>query len=225
MIVVVYIFPMNGAGGFFDLALRFIQTYTKFPAGHDHQVVVVCNGSPVTEEAQCLFGEIQNCLFLEHDNSGYDIGGFQKASREIPGDLMVFFGATAYIRGPGWLARMVDAWQKHGDTLYGTTGNRGHVAVGVQPHVRTTGFFLSASLFNQYPHQVTTPGGRYPFEHGPECLTTWIKSRRLHPFIVAWTGEYPEALWDSIPNGFRQGNQSNVITGDRMTRIPYGCDP
>ena len=223
MVVCTYIFPQNGAGGFFDLAQNFIHSYTRFPAGYDHQMVIVCNGSPVTDEAEALFGEIPNCAFLEHDNSGYDIGGFQKASREVPGDLMVFFGATAYIRGANWLARMVEAWKKHGDTLYGCMGNRG--APGVQPHVRTTGFFLSSSLFNSYPHQVTRPEHRYEFEHGPTCLTSWMKDRRKNPLIVSWEGEYHEHLWDSIPNGFRQGNQSNILCGDRMTRSPYGNDP
>lgn len=196
-----------------------------YPAGYDHTMVVVCNGSPITPEAESLFGDIPNVVFVEHDNSGYDLGGFQKVSREIPGDLMVFFGATAYIRGAGWLDRMVDAWKKHGDTLYGTTANRGHAAAGVQPHIRTTGFFLSSSLFNQYPHQVTRPEHRYEFEHGRTCLTTWIKSRRLIPWLVYWAGEYQEAGWDSAPNGFRGGNQSNLITGDRLTRVPYGIDP
>lgn len=225
VIVVVYIFPLNGASGFFDLALRFIQSYILHPAGHDHIMAVVCNGSPVTDEAECLFSAIPNCVFVEHDNSGYDIGAFQKVAREIPGDLMVFFGATAYIKGPNWLARMVDAWKKHGDTLYGTTANRGHAAVGVQPHIRTTGFWISSSLFNQYPHQVTRPEHRYSFEHGATCFTSWIKSRRLIPWLVSWDGEYQEAGWDSVPNGYHQGNQSNLITGDRLTRQPYGCDP
>lgn len=221
LIVAVYIFPQNGAGHFLDLAMRFKQSYLQNPAGLDHQMVVVCNGSPVTDEAQCLFGDIPGCAFVEHDNSGFDIGGFQEASREIPGDVMVFFGSTAYIRGPGWLARMVDAWQAHGDTLYGTTANRGHAAVGVYPHIRTTGFWISSSLFNQYPYRVTTPQGRYPFEHGPECLTSWIKARRLIPWLVAWDGEYQEHGWDSVPNGYHKGDQSNLITGDRLTMPPY----
>lgn len=225
MIVVTYIFPQNGANGFFDLALRFIQSYTRFPANADHQMVVVCNGSPVTPEAEALFGEIPNCVFVEHDNSGYDIGGFEKVSREVPADLMVFFGATAYVRGPGWLSRMVEAWKKHGDTLYGCMGNRGVPHVGVQPHIRTTGFFLSSSLFNAYPHKVSRPEQRYAFEHGKTCLTSWIKSRRLTPWLVYWNGEYQEPAWDSVPGGYHNADQHNLICGDRLTMPPYHSVP
>lgn len=225
MTVCVYTFPLNGASGFFDLALRFIQSYMLSPAGADHQMVVVCNGSPVTDEAECLFGEIPNCVLMEHDNSGYDIGAFQKVSREFPGDLMVFFGATAYIKGAGWLARMEQAFKDYGDTLYGAMGNRGNYHYSVEPHIRSTGFWLSSALFNQYPHKVTTPDGRYPFEHGRNCLTSWVKSKRRIPYVVTWDGVYPETAWDTIPNGYHQGNQSNLLCGDRLTRIPYGCDP
>lgn len=221
IIVCTYIFPMNGANGFFDLALRFIQSYMLYPAGYDHQMVIVCNGSPVTPETEALFGDIPNCAFVEHDNSGLDIGGFQKVSREIPGDLMVFLGATAYIRGPGWLARMVEAWNKHGDTLYGSTANRGHAAVGVEPHIRTTGYWISSSLFNAYPYQVTRPEHRYPFEHAKTSLTSWIKSRRLVPWLVSWESEYQEPAWDSVPGGYHNGSQHNVIIGDRLTMPPY----
>lgn len=219
MICAVYIFPLNGRNGYLDLALRFIQSYARFPAGANHQMVVVCNG-PITNEAECLFSQIPDCIFLEHDNSGYDIGGFQKAAREIPVDLMVFFGATAYLKGPNWLARMEEAWKAHGDTLYGAMGNRGNGS-SVQPHVRTTGFWISSDLFNQYPHQVIRPEHRYMFEHSEACLTSWIKRRRLSPFIVSWTGVHSEAQWDSIPNGYHNGNQSNLLVGDRLTMPPY----
>lgn len=224
MIAVIYCFPLNGAGQFFDLALNFIQSYMLFPAGIEHQVVVVCNGAPVTDEAQCLFSDIPNCSFLEHDNSGYDCGAFQKAAREVPADLMVFFGATAYVRGKGWLARMADARNKRGDTLYGTMGNRGDDRFGVQPHIRTTGFWLSPALFNLYPHQVTKPEHRYAFEHGSDCLTTWIRKRGLNPLVVGWNGEYMMEQWDSM-GGYHQSNQFNLIAGDRMSRVPYGSDP
>ena len=225
MIAVVYVFPLNGSGIYLDLALKFIESYKRFPAGTEHQMVVVCNGSPVTDEVQCLFGEIPNCAFLEHDNSGYDCGAFQRASREIPADMMVFFGATAYIKGAGWLARMDQAWKEYGDTLYGAMGNRGNSYYSVQPHIRSTGFWISTALFNQYPHRVTTPDGRYPFEHGQFCLTNWIKSKRRIPYVVSWDGVYSEPLWDSIPNGYHNGNQSNLLCGDRLTKVPYGCDP
>ncbi len=116
---------------------------------------------------------------------------------------------------------------KHGDTLYGSTANMGNGGA-IFPHIRTTGYFLSTKLLNQYPHRITGAGrfgDRYEYEHGKTGLTTWIKERRLQPLLVSWTGVHREPEWDHVPNGFRNGDQSNILCGDRLSRKPYGLDP
>ncbi len=221
--VCVYCFALNGHGAFLDLAVKFIESYRRYPAGAAHQMLVVCNGAPVTPECEALFGAIPNCAFMSHNNDGYDIGAFQAAAREIPGDLILFFGGNSYIRGPGWLKRVIDAREKHGDTLYGSTANKGNAYV--QPHIRTTGFAISGDLFNAYPHRITRAEQRYGFEHGTECLTCWIKSQGLTPWLVYWDRCLQEPNWDDGPGGFGQGSQYNVLFGDRLTRVPYAGDP
>lgn len=220
-IIVVYVFPLNGARDYFDPAQRFLEGYHKYPAGVEHEVIVVCNGAPITEETRFLFGSIPNVRFMEHDNSGYDCGAFQHAARENSCDLMVFFGTTAYLKGPNWLARIEDSFKKRGPTLFGVMGNRGDMRFNVFPHIRTTCFWMPPSLLNEYPHLVSNPGQRYPFEHGPDCLTSWVKRRGLKPWVVAWSGEYQWEQWDSFPNGFHRGDQSDMIAGDKLSRPPY----
>jgi hypothetical protein len=220
-IIVVYVFPMNGAGAYMDLAIRFLTSYHEHPAGLDHEFLVVCNGAPVTDEARFLFDSVPNVRYMQHDNSGYDIGAFQKSARENPCDLMLFFGVTAYIRGPQWLKRVWDSYQKHGDTLYGVMGNRGDGRFRIYPHIRTTGFWMSPALLNKYPHVISRPEQRYGFEHGKECLTSWIKKRGLIPWVVSFSGEYQWEQWDSFPNGFHRGDQSDLIFGDKNSCPPY----
>lgn len=220
-ITVVYVHPLVGNEHYLNLAIRFLQTYHTHPPGCDHDTVIVCNGNPPTEETAFLFGSLPNIQFLHHDNSGFDCGAYQAASRIHPADLMVFFGASTYLKGPGWLARMLDAYQKHGPALYGVMGNRGVVPMGVYPHVRTTGFWMPSELLNRYPHRVSQPEQRYGFEHGPDCLTSWIYRQGLRAWIVGWSGEYLEPAWDSIPNGFHQGDQSNLLAGDRNSEPPF----
>lgn len=220
-VIVTYVYPLNGSGQYLELATRFLMGYHIFPAGVEHEVIIVCNGSPVTDEARFLFGSIPNVRFMEHDNSGYDCGAYQHAARENPCDLMVFFGASTYLKGPGWLRRMVESWQRHGAGLYGVMGNRGDLRFNVSPHVRTTGFWMPPALLNEYPTVVSQPGQRYAFEHGPNCLTTWIYRRGLMAWIVSWTGEYQQADWDSFPNGYHRGDQSNMLAGDKNSAPPY----
>jgi hypothetical protein len=221
-IACVYIYPNAGEGGYFEHAARFLQSYTDHPAGLEHDSVIVCNGTPASDETKFIFGGLSNVSFLDHDGSGYDIGGFQLAARTVACDLMVFFGSTAYVRQPNWLARMVQAYKDHGDTLYGSMGNQGATNVGVWPHVRTTGFWLSRALFNRYPVQVTRPDQRYPFEHGANGLTSWVISQNKDVWIVpASEGDWLLQACDMIPNGFHQGSQDNLLVGDKLSRPPY----
>ena len=227
-VVIVYVFPNGGKGGFMEKAEKFIQTYHQFPPGMAHETAVVCNGSPVSAREMEIFAPLSPVTFLNHDNTGWDIGGFQAAAKTIDCDMMVFFGAHTYFRRSGWLARMHQIFQQLGPNLYGCTGNQGHLAVGVHPHVRTTAFWCPPSWMNEYPHSIKTMGGggsRYEFEHGASCFTNWIKSRGLMPGIVGWDCVYPVDGCDAMTNGFHRGDQSNVLVGDRMTCPPYFAHP
>lgn len=225
---IVYVFPMNGHQGFVTKAVEFIQSYQRNPPGLDHDTIIVCNGAPATQPSKDLFAPLPNLTFLDHDNSGWDIGGFQAAARYSDADMMVFFGAHTYFRRPGWLARMQQVYDEYGDTLYGATGNQGNGGHGVWPHVRTTAFWCSRELFLGYPHLVTTQGSggeRYHAEHGMGCITNWVKSQGRQPWVVGWDAMAPIDQCDQLPNGYHQNGQENVLVGDRMTCPPFHAIP
>ena len=202
-------------------AMRFLESYHASPAGLDHESVVVLNGVRQSSEITCFFSSLPNCSFLEHDNSGYDIGGFQFAARTIPCDVMVFFGASTYFTKPGWLIRMANSVNRHGNTQYGAMGNRGNRAVGVWPHIRTTAFWMDPKLMNAYPTIVTRPEQRHPFEHGQDCFTEWVGKSGHQSRVISWTHDLLWADWDSDPQGYARGNQLSLLAGDRMTENPY----
>jgi len=220
-IAVVYIYPRTGEQKHEDYAMRFLQSYNAHPTRVEHRTVIVCNGGPPTSETAALFSCCQNPIFLEHDDSGWDNGGHQLAAQKIPADLMIFLGGTSWIKGPHWLERIVQAYERHGAGLYEAMGNMGDARVNVSPHIRTTGYWMPPSLMNDYPLRVTSNALRYPFEHGPNCITSWVRGKGLPVLVVCWTGEYEYPHWDSIPNGFHRGNQSNLIFGDRISDPPF----
>ena len=222
-ICLVYVYPLDGGHGYREKAQRFVDSYAQHPAGMDHDTVIVCNGAPHTPDAVSLFSGLPGLLFLEHDNSGWDIGGFQLAARTVPADLMVFCGGSAYFRIPGWLERMVQAFNELGDTLYGCTGHQGNGG-GVYPHVRTTGFWCRPGLLLNYPWLVTeagTGGQRYNFEHGQNCFTNWIISQGKTAWVVTGDGCAPVQACDRLPEGYHWGNQNQLLLGDRMTAPPF----
>lgn len=220
-IAVVYCYAAIAGQKYDDYASRYLEHRQIFPAGMDHQNVVVVNGRKVTSEIACMFSSLPNCVFLEHDNSGFDIGAFQLASREIPADLMIFFGASTFFHRKDWLTRMVDAYEKHGIALYGAMGNRGNLHVNVHPHIRTTAFWMPPKLMNAYPIKITEKAQRHPFEHGKDCLTAWITRQGRKALVVTWRYEFEWKDWDSSPNGFHRGNQSEILAGDHLCEPPY----
>lgn len=227
-IALIYCFPMNGHQGFAPLSLEFNNSYARNPPGLGHETIIVCNGATITDPSKDLFNALPNRSYFDHDNSGWDIGGFQAAARAATADMLVFCAVHTYFRKPGWLARMHEVYCELGDTLYGSTGNQGDPRVGVHAHVRTTGFWCSRALFNSYPHLVTQGGGggqRYAFEHGPDCLTSWVIRQGKTPWIVGWSQVWPVQQCDSFGNGFHQNDQAEVLVGDRLCCPPYYHTP
>mgnify|MGYP001587756866 CR=1 FL=1 len=232
-IAIVYIYPLNGFQGFSMKALEFAQSYQRNPPGLKHETIIVANGEPITQSSKDLFEPLQNKVYIDHDNSGWDIGGFQAAARHPVSEgaeMMVFFGAQTYFRNSGWLARMHEVFMELGDTLYGSSGNKGDERFGVFPHVRTTAFWCSRALFNGYPHQVKECGAgldgeRYRMEHGRDCFTSWVIRQGRQPWIVGRDCVFPIQQCDSLPGGYHNGDQHNLLVGDRMTCPGYYHTP
>lgn len=220
-IVVVYVYAALAGAQYEDYAFRFLKNYNEFPPGLDHDTVVVLNGVRKSSELACLFSPLRNCRLLEHDNSGYDIGSFQRVAREVPADLMVFFGASTFFTRSGWMIRMATAFNQHGNAQYGAMGNRGNQQVGVWPHIRTTAFWMDPKLMNAYPIKVNQPAQRHPFEHGKDCFTEWVSKIGLKSWVITWYNDLLWAGWDSDPNGFHKGNQSALLAGDHICERPY----
>lgn len=218
-IAVVYCHPPGPA--YAALAHRFVASYVSNPPDYEHDMLVMCNGFGPTDETRALFAPIPNCRFGIHDNSGYDIGAFQAAVRQIATELVVFFGASSFVPRARWLSRMVGACNRRGLGLFGTMHNTGDPYHNVQPHIRTTGFWLNTDLFKRYPIAINQPNQRYEFEHGSSCLTSWIIGLGMNAWVVNWEHEYPQTQWEGIPNSFHRGDQSGLLVRDRLSEPPY----
>lgn len=208
-VTLVYIYPMLG-----DLhdryAARFVSTYHEHLPGMRHKLLVVANGGPPTPLARLLFSSIA-CEFIEHDDSGWDIGGFQKAVEHIDTELAVFCGGTVSFERDGWLKRMHDAYVTHGRRLYGTFACW-------QPalHIRTTGFWMPTELFAKYPFRITDTSQRYGFEWGPNNMTEWLVRSQLEPVLVTWSGDYFRDRWSRATGFYGTGVPGDCLLRDRQ---------
>lgn len=204
----VYIYPVFG-GHHDQCAARFVDSYRANPPGIHHETFVVCNGGPPSAFARLLFSPIA-CEFIQHDDSGWDIGAYQKFVEVVDSDMVMFCGGSTYFHKPNWLMRMAQVFNPN--DLHGV-----FATYHMSAHIRTTGFCCSSALLRSYPHKVTRTEQRYGFEHGPQSLTAWCQKNGRRCRLVTWTGAYDSAQWKLPTNSYHRGNQSDCLMYDRLT--------
>ena len=94
-VAVVYVYPIAGHTEHDLSARRFVTTYREFPPLGDHRLHVVFNGSEPSAEHLAVFDGL-DIEVRRHDNTGWDIGAFPAAAREIDCDLIVCLGTNSH---------------------------------------------------------------------------------------------------------------------------------
>lgn len=203
---VVYLHVLGGSKYTLNTA-HFLESYRRFPPGCDHDTVIVfTNGTP-TDVDRKMFAHMPGVSFFQHDNEGWDIGAFISVSKTLKCELAMYFGGTSYVQRAGWLARMVEASEKHGLGFYGSLSSH-----EVCPHINTTGFCCHPMFVAAYPIKVSTRRQRADFEHGPNALWRIVAENGFPALLVTWCGEYAVKDWRTPPNIYRRGDQSNCLT-------------
>lgn len=219
---VVYCCPVPEKCGqeHWDYALRFVSSWLTHQPLAECELRVVSNGSSPSSAMEVLFSAVpQFSGFFEHDDSGLDIGGFQAIGPTLNTEIVAFMGGNVYFKRVGWLKRMIQAYDESpGGNLFGAFASTVH-----KPHIRTTGFWLPVSLWNSYPHRVTTHQGRYDFEHRENNFTEWVESQGRKALMATWGGIYSKQFWGLVPNAFASGDQSACLICDRISDIM--CPP
>lgn len=98
--------------------------------------------------------------------------------------------------------------------LYGTCGS-----LEGKLHMRTNMYGLDAEFWHAYPHQIDSREDCSKFECGDWCLSEWFRSHMPHFFngIVYWDSVEP--IETQLVNGYRDGNQEQLLVWDRHTDI------
>lgn len=189
-VAVAYCFPLVQIRKYFPAAKLFADTYRKCPPGYEHDLYVLCNGREASSNEKAVFDGITT-RFLNYDNSGWDIGAFQRFGDIVQCDLLVCLGAHIHFHRAGWLAKMVEAVLEVGPGLYGCSGY-----LSPDFHVRTTSFWCEPELLRSYPAYVgSSRASRYEFEHGKTSFTRHVLKMGFPCTIVTWQARYPFDQW------------------------------
>lgn len=199
---------------------QFIDTYLKFDSGCEHELRVVSCGLPVSDGIRDMYRDVADS-FDEYLGAGSDLGAEQDAMKRFDADIIVSLATPVSFWKSGWLARLVQAREKHGDGLYGPFASYEYL-----PHIRTSCWMVDRDTFLKYPHTIDTRAKCYWAEHSDRStalwqFTFWYCSLGKPTLMVTWDGEYEPLDWRNPDNIMYRGDQSNCLIHDRYTRM-YG---
>jgi len=104
---------------------RFLESYSKYPAGIDHDFYVVFKGFP--DQAALAVGRalFANVSFtpIELDDSGYDVGSYLNAAKIVSNNHLIFLNTFSQIRCKNWLRSFDRALRISNVGLVGATGS------------------------------------------------------------------------------------------------------
>lgn len=205
LVTIVYIHPHVDSDA---NAVRFVRSFLENLPGHPCNMIVTVNGGSITGQIRSLFAQIRKAQFFQHDDSGFDIGGYIALAKARP-DLKLLFccgGPTTFSRA-GWLKKIMDAWLEYGPGMYGT-----NASYEVRPHLNTSGFVIERDEIVKYPHPVTDRFSRYEFEWGKGALWRRVRRSGKQTMLVTWDGVWYPEEWRIPKNGYRAGDQTNCLT-------------
>lgn len=191
-----------------DYAARFAATYQEYPPEVEHDTFVICNGGPLKTSETVIFSGLNVKMAPRLNDPGWDVSAYIDMARgPCAGyDAMLCCGESVYFHAPGWLRRLVEAWQKYGPGMYGPFSSN-----AVRTHLNTTAFFTHPRLLTEYPIKVNCRPERMNFEHGPMAFWRRIAQRGMPVKLVTWDGEWEPRAWRVPKNILWRGDQSNCL--------------
>lgn len=194
---------------------RYVNSVLDHPAGCEYENLMLCQKSLPDAPVGNLFDSLPEAQYLLHDDQGWDIGGYVKAAGTLnalcPDRPMLCLGGSATVRKPGWLSRLMEAWDEQGPGIYGT-----QASYQCRPHLNTSGFMCLPVHLLRYPRLVFTRADRYNFEHGMSSWWEQMYNEGEKVKLVTWDGIHDWPEWRTPPNISCRGDQSNCLTYFRI---------
>lgn len=191
-------------------AQRWANSYAKHLPKIPHDLVIIDRYADHTDN---LFDDLSPS-YIRYNGGGWDCGAWQFAGKNIPAELLVCFNSSTFIMGDGWLERIVEAVETHGEGLYGPLAS-----FEIIPHIRTPCMAFTPDVINDYPATVNDREDTYRFEvfgfSNVPNFTQWTRVAGFKTMLVTWSGVYDLPQWRTPKNVFRNGDQSDLLIRDR----------
>lgn len=210
--ILIYPIPFDQWQTFKPFVERFTNTFREFPPGEDYVLWAMCCWGEPSDSVREMFYGIKT-RFVPYYQNGCDIGSAQAAARTIDEAFLVCFTSRCYFHRKGWLARYLQAFNKHGDGLYGPFASW----ESGKPHICTRAYALTAAQFGTYPHDIDTREKGQLFEVGEWSISDWFRAQNLPLIQVLWDNEQTLNQWRKWKGIWRCGEQQACLLWDKHT--------
>lgn len=224
----------------------FLRSYCRHPAGAEHELVILLNGSPEDGAAAALPAELADVRHRLQvlDRPVLDLPAYGLAARELDHDRLCLLNSYSQILADGWLGLLDGALGEPGVGLAGASGSWESQAEWIRgqrrywlyqlallprarrdyprfpnPHLRTTAFVAERRvLLGLGLDGALDKRATYLLESGPGSITRQVQGRGQRVVVVGRDGwAYDVADWPRSAT-YRAGGQHNLLVADRRTR-------
>ncbi len=108
-----------------DCFQRFVDSYRRYPAGSEHDLIVIYAGfnqQQTLQEAASVFRDLPH-IAIEVAAVKFDIGYYLEAADRVPHDYLCFLNTYTELNAPSWLAHLRTHAVRDGVGLVGATGS------------------------------------------------------------------------------------------------------
>jgi hypothetical protein len=195
--------------------LRFLDSIKIVKGTRIKLTIIVINGQEDAVSKAFKRKLPANSECIPYYGGGFDVGAYKYAASNLNQRLPhVFFNTQAYLKNSLCIDRLIASATYHGPGVFGPMASFERNA-----HIRTCCFATFPQTLLQYPVIPKSYSDACEFEHGTNNFSLWCISQGLPAYLVSFDKELPLNQWRSLPNGFRNGDQSGCMAFDKHTLI------
>ena len=195
---------------------KFCRTWRENPPCIDCTLYAIALDRELGSAVKRMFDGLPADFSIIYEGHGYDIGAAQWLGQHGDHDFQISMPSRVHFHRPGWAARLVEARNRHGRGLYGTSASweSGNL------HIRTACYGMDTTDWQTYPHIIDSREKGTFFEIGKDnpigSLSDWFIDRNQRAWVVYWNTEHdcPTCMMKEA-NIFRRGTQENLLVFDK----------
>lgn len=207
----------------------FILSYLKWPAGAEHDLFVVMKGFASTPMLRATKDRFKVLMpsFIETEDGRFDIGAYADALKSIPHERLCFLNTNSEICSASWLSKLCVNLDREGVGLVSASGSFESLSMlgrrfpaFPNVHVRSNAFMILRDHFLAVAGhaKLMTKSDAWLLESGTSSFTRYVFSLGLDALIVGRNGRGYSSAWWTASDTFCQGEQSNLLVSDNVTR-------